>query len=311
MARLNHKHIVAVYDYQLVNKRPCLLMEYVAGQTLAEMLRSGPLPLCQSLQIASDMARGLKHAHQVGVLHLDLKPSNVCITATGRAKLMDFGVGSEHPSFVDYSPRPAQEAVVGTPQYMAPEQWSLGDLDERTDVWAFGVVLYEMLFGCLPFGNHPSYLMKLQEGAGAVAMMKHAVPSSLARVLQRALRAMPHERFQCSSALLKALKVVHSDACLVQSIRLSKLEARGAAALHLLGPTYHEHELMELCGVCRDTAREVLQRLHTLGAIRPLAERPGSYATVDRMLAQACYIRLCSADRLRLRQAARRLAELE
>src|SRR6185295_15594636 len=122
--------------------RPFLVMEFVEGETLSEMMeRQRPSPL-RSLEILTDVARGLAHAHERGIVHRDLKPSNIFIRKDGRAKILDFGIALFEMA---QSEMVGERRLLGTPAYMAPEQWRLERQDGRTDIWAFGIILYEML----------------------------------------------------------------------------------------------------------------------------------------------------------------------
>ncbi len=155
LAVLNHPAIAAIYGIEEVGSQPFFVMELVLGQTLAEKLALGPLPKVEALRIARDIAIALEAAHERGIVHRDLKPANVKITPDGAVKLLDFGLAkAASNALADGAPITTLAAdgsrfagVLGTPAYMSPEQ-ALGQaVDERTDVWAFGAVLYEMLTG--------------------------------------------------------------------------------------------------------------------------------------------------------------------
>jgi eukaryotic-like serine/threonine-protein kinase len=141
-ARLSHPNIVQLHDMGRSEHGPFLVFELLRGEPLEALLARGPLPLRQALHLARDVAAGLGHAHAAGVVHRDLKPANVFVTADGHAKILDFGLARA------FGERSVQ---AGTPAYMAPEQWRGAPEDERTDVFALGVLLYEMLTGELPF----------------------------------------------------------------------------------------------------------------------------------------------------------------
>jgi serine/threonine-protein kinase len=151
-ARLAHENVVHVYDVGEHADSSYLLMEYVDGRGLDDVIGGKPLSFRRTLRIATQIARALEHAHGAGVLHLDLKPSNVLISRSGQAKVIDFGVagflaarGAQGAAFED------DPSLVGTPGYMAPEQWMMSGVDERTDIWAFAVSMFEMLTGRLPW----------------------------------------------------------------------------------------------------------------------------------------------------------------
>ena len=141
-ARLCHPNIVQLYDLGHSEYGPFLVLEMLRGQTLAERLDEGPLPSQEAIHVARDVAAALAHAHSAGVIHRDLNPRNVFIEEEGHAKVLDFGLASAF----------GQRGVDGgTPGYMAPEQWRGAPEDERTDVFALGVLIFEMLTGELPF----------------------------------------------------------------------------------------------------------------------------------------------------------------
>ncbi|MCM2334938.1 MAG: serine/threonine protein kinase, partial [Anaeromyxobacteraceae bacterium] len=145
VARLSHANIVTVHDFGRSPVGAYLVFELLRGETLAARLTRGPLPVGELLRVALAVARALAHAHAASVLHRDLKPANVFLCADGTVKVLDFGIAHlferEGPS------------TGGTPAYMAPEQWRDETGDARTDLFALGVLLHEMLTGVLPFGK--------------------------------------------------------------------------------------------------------------------------------------------------------------
>jgi tetratricopeptide (TPR) repeat protein len=141
-AKLSHPNIVQVHDLGHSEYGPYLVLEMLRGVTLDARLARGALPAQEALHIARDLAAGLGHAHAAGVVHRDLKPSNVVVLAGGHAKILDFGLARAFGQ---------RSLEAGTPAYMAPEQWRGAPEDERTDVFAMGVILFEMLTGELPF----------------------------------------------------------------------------------------------------------------------------------------------------------------
>ncbi len=156
IASLNHPHICTLHDVGHQDGTDYLVMEYVEGETLAQRLMKGPLPIDQALKYAIEIADALDKAHRKGITHRDLKPGNIMLTKSG-AKLLDFGLaklkqeGASARSLSQLSTRRAQspqkERIVGTLQYMAPEQLEGKEADARTDIFAFGAVVYEMATG--------------------------------------------------------------------------------------------------------------------------------------------------------------------
>src|SRR5450631_2147905 len=168
IARLNHAHICVLHDIGQQDGTDYLVMEYLEGETLAQRLQKGPLPLEQVLQFAIEISDALDKAHRKGVTHRDLKPGNVMVTKAG-TKLLDFGLAKlkqeaapENVSLSDLStaadPLTAQGTILGTLQYMAPEQveGKQNEIDARTDIFAFGAVVYEMTTGKKAFEGKSS-----------------------------------------------------------------------------------------------------------------------------------------------------------
>jgi len=164
ISALSHPHICALYDIGSQDEIDYLVMKNLEGETLANRLKKGPLPLEHVLGYATEIAHALDTAHQRGVIHRDLKPGNVRLTKTG-AKLLDFGVAkirvaeaaaSSSALATQTTPLTGEGAIVGTPHYMSPEQTRGEDLDARTDLFSFGVVLYEMATAQQPFQGNTS-----------------------------------------------------------------------------------------------------------------------------------------------------------
>ncbi|MBI1787431.1 MAG: serine/threonine protein kinase [Acidobacteria bacterium] len=157
LASLNHPHIAAIYGLEESGGVRALVMEYVEGATLGERLARGPMPVDEALPAARQIAEALEAAHERGIIHRDLKPANIKITPDGAVKLLDFGLakaleGEAQPANPENSPTLSLGAtrlgvVLGTAAYMSPEQARGQRVDRRADIWAFGVVLYEMLAG--------------------------------------------------------------------------------------------------------------------------------------------------------------------
>ena len=158
LAALNHPHIAAIYGLEEVNGSQFLILELVEGGTLGERLKAGPLPLVEALTITRQVADALEAAHDKGIVHRDLKPGNIAVTTDGQVKVLDFGLAKTLAPDIskDLSNSPTLAAtlpgiILGTVAYMSPEQARGRALDKRTDIWAFGCVLYEMLTGRSPF----------------------------------------------------------------------------------------------------------------------------------------------------------------
>jgi serine/threonine protein kinase len=200
---LDHPNVAKVYDFFLLSGRPYLVLELVEGQTLAKRLLEGPMPLVEALGTALQIARALEEAHSKGVIHRDLKPGNVKLLHENDVKLLDFGLAKLMESEPDRATtsaasEPLTEAgwIVGTLQYMAPEQLDDSRVDGRTDVFAFGAVLFEMLTGVRAFaGPNPARVIAaILEREPDWSHLPKEAPSELRRLLRRCLRKDPDWR---------------------------------------------------------------------------------------------------------------------
>ena len=205
LASLNHPNIATVYGFEADGDTRFLVMELVEGQTLADRLAAGPVELTETLQICRQIAEALEAAHERGIIHRDLKPANVKVTGEGRVKVLDFGLAktAEAESSEDSADSPTITAdftrpgvLLGTAAYMSPEQARGRSVDKRTDIWAFGCVLYEMMTGKRAFeGETVSDTMAaiLKEDPDWETLHK-ATPVLVRGVLRRCLAKDPNHR---------------------------------------------------------------------------------------------------------------------
>src|SRR5712671_4483683 len=221
IASLNHPHICTLFDIGQQDGIDYLVMEYLEGETLAQRLQKGPLPLEQVLQYAIEIADALDKAHRKGVTHRDLKPGNIMLTKSG-TKLLDFGLAklkqvvapsdvplSELPTAKD--PLTAQGTIIGTLQYMAPEQVEGKDVDARTDIFAFGTVVYEMATGKSAFyGKSQASLIAaiLEHEPPSMSSLQPMTPLALDRVFKRCLAKDPDDRWQTARDLYFELRSI-------------------------------------------------------------------------------------------------------
>ena len=224
ISSLSHPHICTSYDVGEESDVAFLVMEYLEGETLAARLLRGPLPHDEVLQRAIEIASALDHAHRLGIVHRDLKPSNVMLTATG-AKLLDFGLAKAHqPRFpltsatatIPAAAATVEGSIVGTVQYMAPEQLEGKDADARTDVFAFGMVVYEVATGQKVFtGESQASLIAaiLRAEAPPISELDPLSPPALDHVIARCLAKHPDDRWQTARDLMLELREVarHGD----------------------------------------------------------------------------------------------------
>jgi serine/threonine-protein kinase len=203
VARLNHPAIVQIFDVLDTEDGECIVMEYVEGHSLARLLDEGPLELARALRLGSEIADGLRQAHAKGLVHRDLKPGNVIVTPAGRAKILDFGLartaGGDDgwPTTTGGESLTESGALVGTVHAMSPEQASGRPVDHRSDLFALGGLLYEMLAGEAPFrGNNllDTLWRVTNETPRPLAEAAPQVPGELARLVERLLAKDPSER---------------------------------------------------------------------------------------------------------------------
>jgi eukaryotic-like serine/threonine-protein kinase len=204
LASLSHPNIGMLHALEDFGGTHALILELVDGPTLAERIAAGPLPLAEVLLIAEQIATALAAAHELGVVHRDLKPGNVKLRDDGNVKLLDFGLAKmigahfrTHGSS-DVTATSLGTAVVGTPAYMSPEQARGQPVDKRTDIWAFGCVLYEMLTGKRPFAGEQTsdVIAKVIERDPDLAALPPGTPAAIRRLLRRCLVKDPRQRLQ-------------------------------------------------------------------------------------------------------------------
>jgi serine/threonine-protein kinase len=206
--KITHANVLRTYDFGEIDGIPFISMEYVRGVTLRYLLdQSRRLPYSAGLRVAKQLAAGLGAAHAVGVIHRDIKPENLILEPTGNAKLMDFGIARPVQRM---EPGQTQAGwVVGTPQYLAPEQLQGGEVDERADIYACGIVLYEMFTGEVPFQapTQVELLLKhLQETPAPPSAHWPEMPGPLQAIILRCLEKEAAARYRTASDLLRELE---------------------------------------------------------------------------------------------------------
>jgi len=204
LASLNHPHIAHIHGFEDATGTPALVMELVEGPTVAERIARGPIALGDSLEIAAQIAEGMAAAHDRGIIHRDLKPANVKVSTTGAVKVLDFGIakaidaGREALDTVMTMPATEAGVIVGTASYMSPEQACGKPVDHRTDVWAFGCLLYEMLTGQRAFtgGTTAEILAGVLEREPDWSALAPGTPVPLRRLLRRCLEKDVNKRLR-------------------------------------------------------------------------------------------------------------------
>ena len=223
ISQLTHPHICTLYDVGQQDGTAFLVMEHLEGETLADLLTRGALPFDDALKIAIEIADALSTAHRHGIVHRDLKPGNVMLTKAG-AKLLDFGlaragrpvVAGATMSVLPTTPPhlTAQGTILGTFQYMAPEQLEGQETDARTDIFAFGAVLYEMLTGKKAFEGKTQVSLIgaiLEREPPPVSATQPLTPPALDRAVKRCLAKQPDARWQTATDLLEELRWIVAD----------------------------------------------------------------------------------------------------
>jgi serine/threonine protein kinase/Tol biopolymer transport system component len=220
IAALNHPHICALYDTGFDRGRPYLVMEYLDGETLAERLQRGRLPLAELIGLAIEMADALDYAHRHGIVHRDLKPANVFIAKPGGAKLLDFGLssmrGAADAALADLATQPmrvtAEGSIVGTLHYLAPERLDGKEADACSDIYAFGVILHELLSGKRPFDEptQARLIAAILKGEPSPIDPPAGTPAELHTIVRVALARDPADRWQSVGDVAKMLKAVAS-----------------------------------------------------------------------------------------------------
>jgi serine/threonine protein kinase len=244
LAAFHHQNIVTLYDLLEKNDALFMVMEYVDGPTLAELIKDGPLPPDVTAVIGAQVAAALDHAHFNRIIHRDLKPGNVMITKSGEVKLMDFGIAKDE----DLEALTREGVAIGTPSYMSPEQVTGQELDARTDLFSLGVVLYECLTGQKPFvGNTAGEVFaRVRDGKyKPISQVAPQVPRVLQRVVTRLMKVRIESRYLDAAQVLR-----HLELYLAQEVRVSH------AAL-LVAFLRYRNKITETEALARLTSREL------------------------------------------------------
>jgi len=219
-AALDHPFICSIYEVTTLNGRACIAMEYVRGESLERRLRGGPLPLNEALRVAEEIAEALDAAHKRRVVHRDLKPANVMLTDDGHIKVMDFGLAARLPQSdaidqaVTVAVAAPEDFVIGTPAYMSPEQIRGEPADRRSDIFAFGILLCEVISGTNPFQRAnvaATFAAILAEPVATLHTQRSTIPPALDALVARLLAKDPAARLQSFGDVRSALRRLSVD----------------------------------------------------------------------------------------------------
>jgi serine/threonine protein kinase len=206
IGKLDNSHIVPVHDFDEHNGQPYIVLKFIDGQTLRDRMLASPLSELEILRVVSAVGDGLQYAHNRGVLHRDIKPSNVLVANDGKVYLTDFGLAR----IVENASTLTGDMILGTPHYISPEQAINSErLDERTDIYSFGVMLYEMVTGCLPFTADTVFSIindHIHEPPPLPSSIKPDLSQDVEGVILKALAKNPGDRYAKVADLVNAFK---------------------------------------------------------------------------------------------------------
>ncbi len=201
---LNHPNIAIIHNIEEVDDEIFIVMEYIDGKELKDKVDSSPLPINETLDISLQIAKGLQAAHEKGIVHLDIKDTNVMVTKKGQVKITDFGLAT----LADARMHTETGAIMGTTAYMSPEQIQAFGTDHRTDMWSFGVVLYKMITGVLPFqGDYEAAMIYeiLNEEPKAIQLFRSDVPENIIKLVSTLLQKEADNRLNSGKEIIECL----------------------------------------------------------------------------------------------------------
>jgi hypothetical protein len=205
LARLQHPHILPVFDYGQAEGYSYIVMPFVPGGTLTDSLKGEPLPLPRIRQVISQVGGALQYAHSRSLIHRDVKPSNVLIDESGNCLLTDFGLARMVEASVNLT---ASGTILGTPAYMSPEQGSGRKIDARSDIYSLGIILYEMATGRVPYRAETPLAVVFMHASAPLPLprsLNPGLPEAVERVILKALAKNPDDRYQTAEELMAAL----------------------------------------------------------------------------------------------------------
>src|SRR5690606_702523 len=209
---IRHESIVNVLDLSMLpDGRPYIVMEYLDGQPLSRVIvERSPLPVGGAVMLMCEVLDALAAAHSSGVVHRDLKPDNIFVTAQGRPKVLDFGIAKLRPELGAGSDATRTGSILGTPHYMSPEQAQGSAVDQRSDLYSLGVILFERLTGSRPFDAPTLYGLldqHVKQPPPPPSSRRHDLLPAFDQVVYRALAKQPEQRFQSAAEMKQALEL--------------------------------------------------------------------------------------------------------
>ncbi len=210
IAAMDHPNIVKIYDVVVSSDIKYIVMEYIEGETLRDYMdKTGPIPFENSVSILSQILDALEHAHEKGIIHRDIKPQNIMITKSGKIVVTDFGIAK-----IAGGETMMDGKAIGTVYYISPEQAEGGNIDERSDIYSLGAMLFEMLTGRLPFNGESTLaiaMMQINEAPPMPRDFLPTIPKGMEEIVLYALKKEPEERFQSARQMADYLDVLKTD----------------------------------------------------------------------------------------------------
>ncbi|MCA9138846.1 MAG: protein kinase [Planctomycetales bacterium] len=214
-AKLNHPNIVPAFDADQIGENLCLVSEYFEGESLDHIIDRGPVDVARACDIIIQAAQGLSHAHQNGLIHRDVKPQNILVSDSGQVKVVDFGLASySEPDHPEHKGLTSEGVIVGTPDYLSPEQIRESAVDHRADIYSLGCTLYHLLAGSAPFSGCSrveKLAHHLQSTPKRLGTERNDIPSELETCVAKMMAKNPDDRFQSADEVVAMLRACKSS----------------------------------------------------------------------------------------------------
>jgi serine/threonine protein kinase len=277
-AALNHPNICTIFDVDRHENQPFIAMEYIEGTNLKTRIHSGPLSYEDAVTIAAEIAEGLEEAHKKGIIHRDIKSSNIMLTPGGRVKVMDFGLAKSS----DRTQLTQSGTTIGTVAYMSPEQGRGEAVDHRTDIWSLGIVLYEMVTGRLPFQaeyEQATLYLIINEEPSPATSLRPDVPGELERIIEKTLVKNIEDRYGSAKELKEDLRSF-KDAQRPDAPYIQTIAKQGKPSIAVL-PFRDMSSQRDQEYFCEGIAEELINALVKLEDLR-VAARTSAFQFKDR-----------------------------